>query len=261
MEVSKYTPGMFCWGDLGTTDQQAAKTFYSQLFGWSVNDMPMGPDSFYSMLQLRGKDVAALYQLSQEQLAQGISPYWQSYVAVESADEAAKAVIAAGGKILMEPFDVFDSGRMAVAQDPTGATFGIWQARNHIGAQISNEVNTLCWHELATRDTAAASDFYSKVFGWNPQTKEYERMVYTEFHLGGQGIGGMYPMPPEMGDVPPNWAPYFTVDDCDAKSEKAWSLGAKIIMPPQDIPNVGRFAMIADPQGAVFSIIKLNSPS
>ncbi|MGH9936760.1 MAG: VOC family protein, partial [Blastocatellia bacterium] len=191
----------------------------------------------------------------------GIPPHWQSYVAVESADEAAKAIIAAGGKTLMDPFDVFDSGRMTVAQDPAGATFGIWQARNHIGARINNEANALCWHELATRDTAASSDFYSKVFGWNPQTKEYGPMVYTEFHLGGQAIGGMYPMPPEMAGVPPYWAPYFAVDNCDAQSERASSLGAKIIMAPQDIPNVGRFAMIADPQGAVFSIIKINYPS
>lgn len=257
MEVTKHTPGMFCWVELGATDQQAAKKFYSELFGWGVNDLPIGPDSFYSMMQLRGKDVAALSHMSQEQLAQGIPPHWLLYIAVESADEAAKAVNAAGGKTMMDPFDVFDAGRMTVAQDPTGATFGIWQPRNHIGAQINNESNAFCWGELATRDADAASAFYSKVFGWKSKTGDAAPMVYTEFNLGGQPFGGMYTIPPAMEGVPPNWMPYFAVDDCDAKAGQAKSLGANLIVPPQDIPNVGRFATIADPQGAVFSIIKL----
>src|SRR5262245_31237819 len=117
MEVSKHTPGTFCWIELGAADQEVAKTFYSELFGWGVNDVPMGPDAFYSIMQLRGRDVAALYQLDQGQIAQGIPSHWQLYVAVENADEAAKAITAAGGKTLMEPFDVYDAGRMSVAQD------------------------------------------------------------------------------------------------------------------------------------------------
>lgn len=258
MEVSKHTPGTFCWVELGTTDQAAAKKFYSELFGWGINDMPMGPDSFYTMLQLRGKDVAALCQLNPEQLAQGVPPHWLLYIAVESADEAAKAVIAAGGKTMMEPFDVFDAGRMTVAQDPAGAVFGIWQARKHIGSQINNETNTFCWGELATRDTAAASAFYGQVFGWKSKTGD---PAYTEIHLGDQPFGGMLTMTAEMEGVPSHWAPYFAVDDCDAKANQAKSLGANLCMGPQDIPNVGRFAVIADPQGAVFSIIKLTSLS
>lgn len=258
MEVSKHTPGTFCWVELGTSDQQAAKKFYSEIFGWSANDVPIGPDSFYSILQLRGKDVAALYQLDQEKLSLGVPPHWLLYVAVESADEVAKAINAAGGKTLMDPFDVFDSGRMTVAQDPAGATFGIWQARNHIGARIINEANAFCWGELATRDAAASSAFYGKVFGWKSKTGD---PAYTEIHLDGQPFGGMLTMTAEMEGVPPHWSPYFAVDDCDAKVEKAKSLGANTCVPPQDIPNVGRFAVMADPQGAVFSIIKLNYPS
>ncbi len=258
MEVSKHTPGTFCWAELGTTDQQAAKKFYSELFGWGVNDLPIGPDAVYSMMQLRGKDVAAISQMMPEQLAQGVPPHWSLYVAVESADEAAKAVNAAGGKTLMDPFDVFDSGRMTIAQDPAGATFGIWQARNHIGASIVNEANTFCWGELATRDAAASMAFYGKVFGWKAKTGD---PAYTEIHLGDQPFGGMLTMTAEMEGVPPHWMPYFAVDDCDAKAEKAKSLGANMCVPPQDIPNVGRFAVIGDPQGAVFAIIKLNYPA
>src|SRR5262249_44088570 len=158
-------------------------------------------------------------------------------------------------------FDVFDAGRMCLAQDPTGAVFALWQPRKNMGVQLNNEVNTFCWGELATRDTAAATTFYSKVFGWDSKVGTAAPLPYTEFSLGGQAFGGMYPMPSEMESIPPNWMPYFAVDDCDAKVDKAKSLGANIMMPPQDIPNVGRFSIIADPQGAVFAIIKLNIPT
>src|SRR5262245_9257990 len=170
MEISKHAPGTFCWVELATTDQRGAKKFYSELFGWSANDMPMGPDSFYSIMQLRGKDAAALYQLDQEQRARGVPPHWNLYIAVESADEAAKAITAAGGKTMMDPCDVFDAGRMCVAQDPTGATFAVWQPGKNIGVQVSNEANAFCWGELATRDAAAATAFYGKVFGWGAKT-------------------------------------------------------------------------------------------
>jgi predicted enzyme related to lactoylglutathione lyase len=260
MEVGEHTPGTFCWVELGTTDQQAAKKFYSEIFGWSANDVPMGPDSFYSMMQLRGKDAAALYQLDREKLAQGIPPHWMLYIRVKSADEEAKAIAAAGGKILMEPFDVFDAGRMCVAQDPTGATFALWQPGKNIGLGINNEMNAFCWGELATRDADAATAFYTKVFGWKTKTGNAGPMAYTEVSVGGQQFGGMYTIPAEMAGMPPNWMPYFAVDDCDAKAGQAKSLGANLIVEPQDIPNVGRFSYIADPQGAVFAIIKLNNP-
>ncbi len=263
MQVSKHDPGMFCWVELGTTDQAAAKKFYSELFGWKINDVPMGPDSFYTMLQLNGREVAALYQLSAEQTQQGIPPNWLPYVCVESADDAANAIKTAGGTVMMDPFDVFDVGRMTVAQDPTGATFAVWQPRAHIGVGVKNENNSYCWAELGTRDTAKAEAFYTRVFDWEPQHKDFGPMKYTEFYLKGRvaegaAVGGMYTMPPEMEGIPPHWAVYFAVDDCDAYAKKAKSLGANIIVPSTDIPGVGRFSTIADPQGAVFSIIKLN---
>jgi uncharacterized protein len=261
MEISRHTPGSFCWADLGTTDQQGAKKFYSNLFGWSTDDMPIGPDSFYTMCQMNGKDVVALYQLDKDMLSQGIPPHWLPYISVESVDEAAKAVSAAGGKVMMEPFEVFDSGRMTVAQDPTGATFGMWQPRKHIGARIINENNAMCWHELSTRDTALAKSFYTKVFGWNGVTKEFDAMPYTEFYIGdpaeGKAAGGMMQMPDEWGEVPSHWMVYFAVDNCEGAVEKAKAVGAKITVPPTDVPNVGRFAMLEDPQGAHFAIIKL----
>lgn len=262
MEVNKHIPGTFCWVELGTTDQAAAKTFYSTLFGWGIEDMPMGPDSYYTMLKLKGKDVAALYQLSPEQTAQGVPPHWLPYVATENANETANAIVAAGGKLMMEPFDVFDAGRMAVAQDPAGASVAIWQPHHHIGVGIHNENDAFCWAELATTDAAVAKDFYGKAFGWRGDTKDVGPMPYTEFFVGnqivgGQIVGGMLEMPPEWGQIPPHWMVYFAVADCDAVTAKAESLGAKICAPPSDIPNVGRFAVLLDPQGATFSVIAL----
>jgi predicted enzyme related to lactoylglutathione lyase len=147
-----------------------------------------------------------------------------------------------------------DLGRMAIVTDPQGATFCLWQARKKIGANIRNEVNTLCWNELMTSDIEAARDFYKGLFGWNLKISP----EYTEISAGTVGIGGMMQITPDMQGTPSNWAPYFAVDDCNAAVEKAKSLGAQIYVPPTDIPDVGRFAVMADPQGAMFDIIKPN---
>lgn len=258
MQVSKHTPGTFCWIELATTDQDAAKKFYSELFGWTVNDFPMGPDGVYTMFQLDGKDVGAAYKLGEEQLSLGVPPNWGVYVAVENADAAANDIKAAGGTILVEPFDVSEFGRMAVAQDPTGGAFSIWQALNHCGVSLKDEPNTMCWQELATRDVEAAKTFYSTVFGWNAVTKDGGPMPYTEIDLGGKQFGGMLKMTAEWGEIPSHWMTYFAVTDCDAIAQKAESLGGKTCVPPTDIPNTGRFAVLQDPQNAFFSIIKLN---
>ncbi len=259
MEVSKHAPGRFCWIELGTTDQDAAKKFYSELFGWTINDFPMGSEGVYTMFQLNGRDAGAAYQLMEQQLSQGVPPNWSVYVSVEEADAAANAIKAAGGTVIMEPFDVFDFGRMAVAHDPTGAVFSVWQARNHFGVGVVNEPNSMCWTELTTRDVDAAKAFYSTIFGWNAVTKAGPPMPYTEIDLGGEQFGGMMKMQAEWGDMPSHWMVYFAVNDCDASVRKAESLGGKVCVPPTDIPNTGRFAVLQDPQNAFFSIIKLDS--
>jgi hypothetical protein len=173
---------------------------------------------------------------------------------------AAAALAQARATIMKEPFDVMEVGRMSVIQDPTGAVFAIWQAGTHSGAGIYNVPNSLCWNELATPDTAKAGEFYTSLFGWGKDVKEMGPMTYTSFINGDRPAGGMYKPTPEMGDIPPNWLAYFAVDDTDAKVAKAKELGATIFVPPMDIPEVGRFAVIQDPQGAFFGIIKLNQP-
>jgi len=260
-ETPEYKPGTFCWVELGTTDGEAAKKFYTELFGWTFNDSPIGPGMVYTMLKLDGKDVGALYQMPAEMTSQGIPPNWLSYASVTSADESAAKAKELGGTLMKEPFDVMDVGRMAVVQDPTGAIFAIWQAGTHKGAGVVNVPNSLCWNELATPDTTKAGDFYRGLFGWDKNVQEMGPMTYTSFMNGDRPAGGMYTPTPEMGEIPPNWLVYFAVDDTDAKLKKANDLGAKTIVPAMDIPNTGRFAVIQDPQGAAFGIIKLVSPS
>ena len=255
-EVSSHAPGSFCWVELGTTDSQAAKKFYSELFGWTPVDSPAGPDMIYTLLQINGKDVAALYQLSAEMSSQGVPPHWMTYVAVSSADEAAQKAKSLGGTVMMDPFDVMEHGRMTIVQDPTGASISIWQAKGTIGVRLMGEPNTFCWNELATTDTTKASEFYTKLFGWTTKTDEGP-MQYTELINNGMPIGGMMKLTPQQAGMPPHWLPYFMVADCNATADKAKALGATLFVPPMDIPKVGRFSVIGDPQGATFAVIKL----
>jgi predicted enzyme related to lactoylglutathione lyase len=188
--------------------------------------------------------------------SQGVPPNWGTYAAVESADEAAQKAKSLGGTVLMEPFDVMEHGRMAVIQDPTGATLSVWQAKSHIGVRLVGEDRTFCWNELWTKDTARAVDFYTKLYGWTTKVSEGP-MKYTEFTNRGMPIGGMMELGEEHAGVPPHWMPYITVSDCDATASKAKELGATTLVPPTDIPDTGRFSIIQDPQGAVFAVIKL----
>lgn len=259
-EAPEYAPGAFCWVELGTTDSEAAKKFYTQLFGWDFTDNPVGPDMVYTMLRLNGKDVAALYQMPAEMTQQGIPPNWLSYVSVTSADETVEKAKSLGATILREPFDVFDVGRMAVIKDPTEAVFAIWQPRKHKGAGIVNAPNSFTWNELTTTDAAKAADFYSKLFGWRADVQNFGSFEYTMVINGERPNGGIFTITPEMGNVPPHWLVYFAVDDCDAKTQKANGLGAQIMKAPTDIPGVGRFSILIDPQGAAFAIIKLDNP-
>jgi predicted enzyme related to lactoylglutathione lyase len=259
-ETTKYAPGTFCWVELGTTDGEAAKKFYTGLFDWDFTDNPIGPGMVYTMLKLSGKDVGALYKMPPEMTAQGIPPHWLSYVSVTNVDESTAKAKELGATVMKDPFDVSDVGRMSVIQDPTGAVFALWQAGTHTGAGVTNVPNSFCWNELGTRDTAKAGDFYTGLFGWGKNVQQMGPMTYTSFMNGERPAGGMYEPPPEMGNVPPHWLAYFAVDDTDAKVQKATELGGKTIAPPMDIPGTGRFAIIQDPQGAAFGIIKLNQP-
>ncbi|HYI12478.1 MAG TPA: VOC family protein [Thermoanaerobaculia bacterium] len=248
--VTSHPPGSFCWVELGTTDVNAARTFYTQLFGWTVNEIPMGEFGVYTIFQKDGRDCAAGYELMSNQ--PGVPPNWLSYVAVADTDAAVGKAKGLGAAVVSEPMDVFDSGRMAVLADPQGAVFAVWQAKEHIGVQIRDEPDTLCWNELQVRDLEAAKKFYPALFPWRMK----ESPEYTEWHLGENAVGGMIvsQWPPE---VPSVWLPYFAVTDCEGTVAKSGSLGGSTIVPPMEIANVGRMAVLSDPQGAVFAVIRL----
>jgi predicted enzyme related to lactoylglutathione lyase len=254
-EFTAHVPGTFSWPELGTSDQKAAVAFYGNIFGWGVNEQPIGPTETYSMFTLRGLEVAAAYTLREHERQQGVPPHWNAYVTVANADATAKKAQELGGKLLAPAFDVMDAGRMAVLQDPQGAIFQVWQANTHIGSKIMREPDSLGWTELMTNDTAAAEKFYTQLFGWQPKASPQ----YTEFSVGSTPQAGMMKIDPKWGNVPPHWMPYFQVLDADRTAAKAVELGGRINVPPTDIPNVGRFAMLADPQGAMFSVIKITN--
>jgi len=250
----EHAPGTFCWIELSTTDGPSAKKFYSEVFGWTAEDSPVGPGMVYTMLRLNGNDVGALYEKGEAM--KDVPTVWSSYISVKNADETVAKAKSLGATIFKEAFDVMDVGRMAVITDPTGATFCIWEPKKHHGIGTKGETNTLCWNELLTNDTARAGDFYAKLFGWTAKSHGAP-MEYTEFSLADASFAGMMQIQPHMGPIPPHWGIYFAVADCDATAQKAASLGATLCVPPMDIENVGRFSTILDPQGAPFSIIKL----
>jgi len=256
--ITAHAAGTFCWPELSTTDVPAAKKFYSTLFGWEPDDMPIPQGGLYTMLKLGSQDVGAMCTIQEAQRTAGVPPHWMSYVAVTNADETARKAASLGGSVIMQPFDVMDAGRMAVIQDPTGAIFSIWQAKAHPGATRINELGALVWTELYTRDPEKASAFYAALFGWRPKPWDGPT-PYTVFNFAGEDrmAAGMLLMPEEMKGVPPHWLPYFQVEDTDKFVARARELGGNVIAPPMDIPKVGRLAIIGDPQGAAFAVIKM----
>ncbi|MDO6641986.1 MULTISPECIES: VOC family protein [unclassified Shewanella] len=257
MKVSHYKQGQPCWVELASHDWYAAKAFYQSLFQWQADDMPM-PEGHYTMLQLAGDDIAAMYQMPKEM--ESLPTHWQLYFAVDDVEATIKAIRLAGGQIIAGPHSVGDSGIIAVCQDPDGARFSIWQAINHIGIKRSFEPNTLCWVEYMCRDLATSTDFYTQALGFETNSLDMSSMGiadYVQWLVDKQAIGGMMQMTSEWGDTPPHWMLYFSVQDCDAMAQDAEALGGRICVPPTDIPDVGRFAVIDDPQGGTFSIIAL----
>lgn len=251
MEMTSYDPGVPSWVDLGTGDPDAAAAFYGGLFGWTCESGPPEAGG-YRMCLLRGLPVAGLGP----QMNPG-PPVWSTYVTVEDADGTAATVASAGGQVIVPPMDVLDVGRMAVFTDPVGAFFSVWQPRAHKGAALVNEPGTLCWNELMTTDLEASKAFYAAVFGWEAHTHGVGHGEYTEFHVGGRSIAGMMAKPPDMpAEVPPYWGVYFAVADTDAAMAKAIELGGTAITEAMDI-EPGRFAVLCDPTGAVFSVIAM----
>jgi hypothetical protein len=275
-ERDGYIPGVPCWVDTSQPDPEAAVDFYGGLFGWEFEDvMPAGSEAKYFIGRLSGGDVAAVGSIPE-----GAPPMamWNTYLWVDSADETASKVKDAGGAVVMEPFDVMDSGRMAVFTDPEGAAFCVWQAKEHKGAQVVNEHGSLNFNGLNTRDGESAKSFYGSVFGWRtleldggfqmwtlPGYGDHlersdpglrERMAETGAPAGFEDvIASLNPIAADQPQTPPHWGVTFAVDDADATAEAATKLGGQVVVPPLDAPWV-RMTVITDPQGATFTASK-----
>ncbi len=248
--ISDHRPATASWVDIGT-DVDAAKRFYGAIFGWQPRDAgPPEQTGGYGFFT-KGDRMVAGYGPQQNPGP----PAWSVYFAVADADAAASKIEGAGGTVVVAPMDVMDAGRMAVFQDPGGAFFSVWQAGEHKGAELLREPGAMTWVELNTRDVDTAKRFYPDVFGWTVESHEGD-MPYHEFHIGADAVGGMMSMPPGVpAEVPAYWLVYFAVDDVDASARQAQDLGANAVAGPMDYPG-GRFAVVLDPQGAVFGLMR-----
>ncbi len=267
-----YLPGVPCWIDTGQPDPEASVAFYSGLFGWDFEDtMPPGSSGRYFIARLRGGEVAAV---GSQPEADSPVPAWNTYIWVENAEETASKVLAAGGRVVMAPFDVVKAGRMAVFTDPAGAAFRVWQAHEHRGARIVNEPGSLNFNGLNTRDAEGAKSFYGSVFGWEalalgggaemwrlPGYGDYleqrdpelrERMAKSGAPAGFEDVvATLNPIADDQPKVSAHWSVTFAVNDADATAERAAELGGQVTVAPFDAPWV-RMTVITDPQGATF---------
>ena len=260
-------------------------SFYSGLFGWEFEDrMPADSPGRYFVARLRGRDVAAV---GSQPEAMPPTPAWNMYVWVDSADDATAKTKEAGGTALMEPFDIGPAGRMAALADPEGATFCVWEAGEHRGAQIVNEHATWNFNELNSRDPGGAQTFYRAVFGWEAETMDSGGGEFTMWRVPGYGdfleqrdpelrerqatdgappgfedtVAWLVPMTSDQfpDDAPAHWSITFAVDDADAIADRAAKLGGKVVVAPFDAPWV-RMAVLSDPQGAKFTASKYEPP-
>ena len=248
-ERTEHPQGTFSWLDLSTDDHEGAKRFYSELFGWEIEDMPAGDDMTYSMARIDGKDVAAVFK------GDGTLPvHWNSYVTVDDLDAWPEKVKAAGGEVMAEPFDVMDAGRMAVIQDPTGAFLNLWEAKENIGAGLVNVPGALTWNDLNTSDPEKAMEFYGELFGWDFQKVPDDATEYWVIMNGGRSNGGVRPIDnSQPGEVPAHWLPYFACSDVEEARAKVEALGGRTFFGPMQVPQ-GSFAVVGDPQGGAFAL-------
>jgi uncharacterized protein len=241
---TEYTPGTFSWVDLSTSDAAAAKSFYSDLFGWEFEDNEVPGGAIYSMCKLDGADVCAIAEQPE------VPPHWNSYVTVTDADEAVAKAKELGATVIEDAFDVMEVGRMGVFSDPTKAAICVWQPKQHFGAGVVNVPGALTWNELHTTDIDKASSFYGDLFGWTTEPMDTGDGAYSIIKLGERSNGGI--MDAQPGE-PPSWLPYFATDGLEGEISKVKDAGGQHFAGPIPLA-AGRIAVFADPQGAPFAL-------
>ena len=245
------------WVDLSSSDAQASREFYAGLFGWKVEVNPDPLYGGYAMAKVGDADVAGIGPTQNPEQPTA----WNTYIGTDDVDGLAERVQAAGGTVVAPPFDVGDQGRMAVFQDPSGAFISSWKPTGMSSVQLG-AANSYGWAELSARGLDQDLPFYSAVFGWTTRTSDMGegQPPYTEFLLDGRSVAGAMEMNPMVpAQVPSYWMVYFSVDDVDETYRKAIATGAQEMLAPGDFPG-GRFAILSDPQGAAFGLLKMTTP-
>jgi len=245
------------WVDLSTPDIDGAGEFYSELFGWDMSIMPstMGD---YHVAKVDDHEVAGLMEQAPQMKGQPAS--WTVFVYVADIEETTKLVAEHGGRVMQPPFEIPGGAKVAVIVDPTGAMLAlIAGGETPDGVYFSDNAGAVCWVELLTRDPEAAAAFHREVFGWETVVDTSTETNYTVFKLDGEDVAGMLMMPDAVpAEAPSHWSTYFTVDDCDATVKMTGELGGEVLRPTTDI-SIGKFAVLADPQGATFEIMEFAS--
>jgi hypothetical protein len=241
------------WIDLSSSDPAASRDFYARLFGWQIEVDPDPQYGGYAMARLSGKDVAGIGPKMMPEAPTA----WSIYIGTSDIAEMTAKVHAAGGTVVAPPMQVGEQGSMAVFGDPSGAFISAWQPKSMAGGVMAGTPGGYGWAELNSRGLDKAVEFYANAFGWGTRTSPMgESGLYTEFRVGDESIAGaveMNPMTP--AGVPSYWMVYFAVADVDASFKKAIAGGAREMVAPRDYPG-GRLAILGDPQGAMFGLLK-----
>lgn len=247
--IAKNTPG---WFDLGSSDPEGSRKFYSGLFGWSADVIPDPQAGGYGFFNLDGKMVGGVGPLQDQRQPTA----WNTYIIVVDVAATVAAARQAGGSVTVEPTDVMGQGKMAYIVDPSRASIGLWQPAQHQGVQVRGAPRSAAWTELHSRDIGRAKPFYQSVFGWEISDTDMGGMKYTEFKIGDTSVAGGTALRPGEEDAPSYWLVYFAVDDVDDSTARATKLGGAATVPPTDFPG-GRFSLIRDPQGGVFGLLRM----
>jgi uncharacterized protein len=254
-EKLTHKEGTFCWVDLSTTDLEAAKKFYTELFGWTYMTHETSAMPYTTIFQGE-KAVAGLAELQAEVRAMGVPPHWMSYLTSKDVSKTLAAVKEAGGNVIMDTMPISDHGAMGIFQDPEGATLALWQPKSMDEELTRNIPGSCCWNEKGSHDSKESLEFYGKVFGWENETSKMSEVDYTVFKLDGKEIGGMYIMPEFLKDIPSHWMPYFITENIEELIEKAKKLGGEVPMDIMQVEGVGKFCVVKDVQGAAFGVIQ-----
>ncbi len=250
-------PGTVSWVELGTHHLPDAADFYASLFGWAVEELPPGQQDLYTIFNIGGGSAAGMYEQSTEEREQARAPLWVTYFAVADIDDAVQRVQSLGGRVEVWPTEMPELGKWALVSDPSGAVFALWQSYGHGTRAPEGQAGTFAWAELETDQPDKARMFYTQLFGWEAQTGDTsEGIPYTSFWENGRMVAGMMPIQQSWGNVQPGWLVYFHTHDADAGVSAATDMGGKVLQEPRDIPGVGRFSILRDPQGALFAIIR-----